>query len=320
MMTHSVDLGQRLLFSPQSDLTLSLQSSVLLLLPSERPFFPLPEHLRKLLCSGCIWVSQATEIKLKIRITCASEPLSSFARFVSQLGDTICKEKVWLATQCCSHPAHNPQLWKDLGLAVLYKSCLFEPGPDSSHILSFGIQRLVDIPDGNKAPKVPNVLRNVTDPVPPADISNVCITCIEVALVYSSASTPTTRLLRQSSQQQSPEKIPLTDFANCNYNEPDCSSEIISATALADDSLLELDNEEASGNWDLSTQTLPILSSFSELEELFQDALKTLVVGHAGRRRKRNQAGADGFQRLSTIAPAVFKPGYREVSSLTLGK
>jgi hypothetical protein len=62
--------------------------------PQGRPNLHNLELLKELLLSGDIWVSQAPEIRLDTRITFVPDMHPSFARFVSQLGDSICKAKV----------------------------------------------------------------------------------------------------------------------------------------------------------------------------------------------------------------------------------
>ncbi|KAL4809050.1 hypothetical protein BDV18DRAFT_157987 [Aspergillus unguis] len=297
-MSHLIDLGQRFFSSQKSELTLFLQASASILLLSEEQSPQFLERVKKLLLSGHIWVSQAAEVKLVVRIVLEFDLHPSFTCFVSRLGDIICKAK----------------MWSDLGLIVLYKSCIFEPGEAlSTYILSFGVQKHIGTQVGVKTRNLPRILRDVADASPPADISTARLTSIDVRLSFHRAHKNTMQHSQQESHNKSQGNTVPARFDERIYDDvPYAPGSTSSTDAKNDDLLFGLDFEETNEDCDLSSQAAHKLPVVSELEVLFQDALMTLVFGYAARRRSRNQTGPDGFHSLSSIAPSVFKPGYRE--------
>ncbi|KAL4785752.1 hypothetical protein BJX76DRAFT_355800 [Aspergillus varians] len=271
-----------------------------MLLPPESPVLHDSERMKEALCSGNIWVSQVPELSFNIRIASASDLYPSFARFVSQLGDSVCKAK----------------MWSDLGLAVLYKSCIYEPEQTSpTYILSFGIQRRLGPSEKTKAPKVPKILRDACDAIPPTDIPTAHITSIDVRLKYNyNYKQCVTRCPQQESDDQSHDITQSTAFGDGNWEGIHCLQKSISTTSEINDPILE-HQWEKSEKWEPVNYSSPESSNSLEFSALFQEALKALVLGDATRRGNYHLTGMDDFQSLSRIAASVFKPGYHEAMS-----
>ncbi|KAL5000731.1 hypothetical protein BDV10DRAFT_192756 [Aspergillus recurvatus] len=268
-----------------------------MLLPPGRPNLHDLEHLRELLFSGDIWVSQAPELRLDVHITSVPDLLPPFARFVSQLGDSICKAK----------------MWSDLELSVSYKSCIY--GPEQTlptYILSFGIQRCLGRVQRTTMPRLPKVLRDVNDAIPPDCIPTVRMTSIDVRMVYSRNNHECIRSPQQGWHDGGHNIIQLTQFndlaGRCAYHSPDG----ISATMKADNQLLENEAEEMSEGREHPGHSISDTPSSLGFGALFQEGLKTLVFGDTVRRRRKSRTRPDDFKSLSRIAPSVFKLSYRE--------
>ncbi|KAL4819124.1 hypothetical protein BDW67DRAFT_155286 [Aspergillus spinulosporus] len=289
-MTCSIHLGQKHFSTPVSDLTLSLQASVSMLPPRGRPNLHNLELLKELLLSGDIWVSQAPEIRLGVRITFVPDMQPFFARFVSQIGDSICKAK----------------MWSDLELSVSYKSCVYGPEQTPTYILSFGIQRCFGLVQ-RTTPRLPKVLKDVSDAIPPAEIPAVHITSIDVRMEYSHNTSQCTWSWQQGCDDEGHSVIRLAQF-----NDQVCQGAYWPNNNLtvieADSGQLEIDAED----WEHPDHSKSKKFPFSEIGALFQEGLKTLIFGDSTLRRRNNRTGSDDFKSLSRIAPSIFKLGYRE--------
>ncbi|KAL4763267.1 uncharacterized protein BDW70DRAFT_148742 [Aspergillus foveolatus] len=262
--------------------------------PRGRPNLHNLELLKELLLSGDIWVSQAPEIRLDVHITFVPDLHLSFARFVSQLGDSICKAK----------------MWSDLELSVSYKSCVYGPEQTPTYNLSFGIQRSFGLVQ-RTTPRLPKVLKDVSDAIPPSEIPAVHMTSIDVRMEYSHKTSQCIRSWQQGCDDGGNNIVQLVQF-----NDRVCQGAYWLDDNLtvieADDGRLEIDAEEMSEGWQHPDHSISKKSSFSEFGALFQEGLKTLIFGDTALRRKKNRTGPDDFKSLSRIAPSIFKLGYRE--------
>ncbi|KAL4740306.1 hypothetical protein BDV11DRAFT_214467 [Aspergillus similis] len=262
--------------------------------PRGRPNLHNLELLKELLLSGDIWVSQAPEIRLDIRITFVPDLHPSFARFVSQLGDSICKAK----------------MWSDLELSVSYKSCVYGPEETPTYILSFGIQKCFGLVQ-RTTPRSPKVLKDVSDAIPPGEIPAAHITSIDVRMDYSHNTNQCTRSWQQGCDDGGHNIVQLVQF-----NERVCQGAYWPNDNLTiiegDNGRLEIDAEGTSEDWEHSDHSISKKFPFSEFGALFHEGLNILIYGDTALRRRKNQTGPDDFKSLSKIAPSVFKLGYRK--------
>lgn len=208
------------------------------------------------------------------------------------------------------------QIWADLDLVVLYKSCIFEPGQGcSTYVLSFGIQKRLGSAEKTKARKLPEILRDHSDPIPPINIPTARLTSIDVLLEYTHVYK---QCIKRSQQLHPHDKngdiIQSAEFGDWDWDGAQYSQENIAINTETLGPIFEhgfrRSNEESE---QLNHSTL-ISSNSLGLGELFQEAIMALVLGNVARRRNNTETGSSGFQSLSKIAPGVFKPGYREVS------
>jgi hypothetical protein len=314
-MSCSIDLGQRDFFSSVSDLKLSLHAFASILLSPESPFLhdSESEHLKEALCSGDIWISQLPELKFEILISSSSDLHLSLAHLVPHLGDSICKAKVSLKEQDWLIKLIKFQMWSDLGLDILYRSCILEQKqPSSTYSLSFGIRKRIGPPEKTKAARLPKILRNIGEAIPPNNIATARIISIDVRLEYKhNHQHCITGVTQTKPQHQRDGTIQSPELSDCDRM--NCSPERISTTAESSEFTL---HEYIMGPEDREpvSQSMPESFSSSDFGALFRDGLRTLVWGDARRRGRRKQTEMEGFQSLSSIAPSVFKPGYREVS------
>ncbi|KAL4964787.1 uncharacterized protein BDV14DRAFT_200599 [Aspergillus stella-maris] len=289
-MSCSIDLGQRLFSSSNSGLNLSLQASALILLAAESPLLNNSQQLKEVLTSGDLWVTQTPELKLNL---CVASGVDLHPSFISQVGQIVCRAK----------------MWSDLGLAVAYKSCVYEPTQTSTTcLLSFGIQKRLGHPPRARGVRIPKLLRDVPDAIPPTGVPTGRISTINVRLQYSHVS------------QQYPSQHPLQDLASIGkdttaltelgdwYMDVMDRSRVMDPTVEeASDLFTELDLDGPNDRWDDSNP--------SEFGTLFQDALAILVFGDKRWSKRHNRIAddrKDGFVDLSRIAPSVFKIGYSE--------
>ncbi|KAL4755249.1 hypothetical protein BDW72DRAFT_200264 [Aspergillus terricola var. indicus] len=257
--------------------------------PRGRPNLYNLELLKELLLSGDIWVSQAPEIRLNVHITFVPDLHPSFPRFVSQLGDSICKAK----------------MWSDLELSVSYKSCVYGAEQTPAYTLSFGIQRCFGLVQ--TTPRLPKILKDVSDAIPPGDIPAVSITSIDIRMEYSHDTNQCARPLQQG-YDDGGHKIHFNDRVCQGTYWPNDNLTVIEA----DNGRLEIDAEEMSEGWEHPDHSISKKPPFSEFGALFQEGLKTLINGDTALRRRKNRTGPDDFKSLSRIAPSIFKLGYRK--------
>ncbi|CEL02633.1 hypothetical protein ASPCAL03799 [Aspergillus calidoustus] len=169
-MNQTIQLGERSFSSPVLDLELSVRASATIS-SSDSSNLPCdPGRLRELLCSGSVWVSQAPGLDMNLTIACTPGLHDLIGHFASQLGDAICEAKIW----------------SELGLSALYQSCIQSPDQIPPEIeLSFGIQRRLDSTEAAKKCRVPKVLRNLGDFLPPPRVPTAYITSVDILLGYN---------------------------------------------------------------------------------------------------------------------------------------
>lgn len=202
-------------------------------------------------------------------------------------------------------------MWSDLELSVSYKSCVYGPEQTPTYILSFGIQRSFGLVQ-RTTPRLPKVLKDVSDAIPPGEIPAVHMTSIDVRMEYSHKTSQCTRSWQQGCDDGSNNIVQLVQFNDrvCQGAYwPDDNLTVIEA----DDGRLEIDAEEMGEGWQHPDHSISRKSSLSEFGALFQEGLKTLIFGDTALRRKKNRTRPDDFKSLSRIAPSIFKLGYREV-------
>ncbi|KAL2833382.1 hypothetical protein BDW59DRAFT_156878 [Aspergillus cavernicola] len=302
-MSCSIDLGQKIFPSSVSDLNLSLRASASIQLPSQSPALGDSEHLKKALCSGNLWVYQAPELILSICIGFGSESHRSFAHFASQSGDTICKAK----------------MWSELGLSVLYKSCIQRAS--STIELSFGIQKRLGPPENTRPPRLPNILKNLGNLHPFADVPTACITSIDVVLEYDyhhhrhiGPSTPSPTISAAILEEADDEDHDM--IQTIDHDDLDCDGLYGPPSSIPNgqeirDSVSEEELKISKGKWDSDSYHMFERFDSKELVTLFREGLKALVWGDASQDNE-NQARTDAFHSLSRIAPSVFKSRYSD--------
>ncbi|KAL4978054.1 hypothetical protein BDW66DRAFT_149488 [Aspergillus desertorum] len=267
-----------------------------MLLPPERPNLQDLERLKELLFSGYIWVSQAPELRLDIRITSVPDLHPFLARFVSQLGDSTCKAK----------------MWSDLELSVSYKSCVY--GSEQTlptYILSFGIQKRLGRVQ-RATPRLPKVLRDVSDASPPDGIPAVRMTSVNVRMEYSHNDQECTRFSQKGWHDEDHRIVqipkPIDQAGRWAHHRPPGG---ISTIVKADNRLLKKDAHEMRKSWEHPDHTFSETPS-AEFGALFQEGLKSLVFGETARRHRKSRTSPHDFKSLSRIAPSVFRLSYRE--------
>ncbi|KAL4921218.1 hypothetical protein BDW62DRAFT_198226 [Aspergillus aurantiobrunneus] len=203
-------------------------------------------------------------------------------------------------------------MWEDLELAVSYKSCIYEPERTSTYVLSFGIQKRLQPSQNTKTQKVPRILKNSCDAIPPAEIRTARLTSIDVRLEYNYNYKRRKARLPQQELHDENHDILSTEFEDLDREMVHYSSRKIKTVAEANDSLLDHDVGEMGDGWGSFSFSMPKSSNSSEFGTLLQQGLTALIFEDTTRRRNNNQTGTDDLQNLSRIAPSVFKPGYRE--------
>ncbi|KAJ0420750.1 hypothetical protein BJY00DRAFT_283468 [Aspergillus carlsbadensis] len=302
-MSHIIQLGERNFSSSSSalDLELTIRASATIS-SSDSSNLPCDKgHLKELLCSSSVWVSQAPGLEMNLTIACTPGLHDSIAHFESQLGDAICEAKIW----------------SELGLSALYKSCIQTSDQVPPEIkLSFGIQRRLDSTEAATKCRVPKVLRNLGDFLPPHRVPAAYITSVDILLYYDHKSH---RDRTSAPCSTIPEDLrgfedilQLPEFEDLNSDGATLSPGSISSATESRDIIIDKNLREMDeGQKPDSFSPLGAVSS-SELSKLFQDGFRTLILGHVGRRRRDNSPRTESFQGLSRIAPTVFKPQYLE--------
>ncbi|KAL3487095.1 hypothetical protein BJX62DRAFT_241316 [Aspergillus germanicus] len=240
-----------------------------------------------------------------MNITIASTPglHDSIAHFASQLGEAICEA----------------QIWPELGLSALYKSWIQTPDQKPPKIeLSFGLQRRLDSTEATKKCRVPKILRNLGDFLPPPRVPTAHITSVDILLDYNHKShrdrayAPcfTVPASPGEDSQSFEDILQLHEAEDLDSDGVHLSPGIISSATESGDTIFDESPKEVNETQQLDR--LPPVGpvSPSDLRKLFQIGFRTLISGHVGRRRRDDSPRTRSFQGLSRIAPAVFKPQY----------
>lgn len=207
------------------------------------------------------------------------------------------------------------QTWSDLGFAATLKSC------DHTHgsCLVFGLRRRTEASNIARGRSVPIKLRNPPDAYPPSNIPSASLVSVDIGLEYSCQS-------EHGQRHRSP-------------TVPSENSQISVSTGLQQYSQqgfigtgAETENPASSGNAfsrSASDHTLYLPSSsnfysFSQgttnnqltqdLLQLLDFGLQRLTISASIKDPQIQEFGTNTLQNLSKIAPAVFSPGYRDVS------
>lgn len=98
-MSFTLDLGTSVLHSPGYNLKLTQHATALIVPPSGTTGLDEIKDFESLLHRGEIWLIQASELKLQIRISVGPQLSRLASPFFSQVGEVLCHSKV------CFHAA-----------------------------------------------------------------------------------------------------------------------------------------------------------------------------------------------------------------------
>ncbi|KAL2852818.1 hypothetical protein BJY01DRAFT_86731 [Aspergillus pseudoustus] len=305
-MSYTIQLGESVFSSPVSDLKLSILASATILLPSDSPILHWEtQRLKGLLCAGSLWVLQAPELKMVISVVCTPDLDESTAHFASQLGDAIREAKIW----------------SELGLSTLYKSCIQTLEHASPKFeLSFGMQRRIDLTERASARWVPKILRNLGDFLPPPGVPTACITSVDIHLKYDRTyrggrgyGVSSTEIGLLSEKLQGFEDLlQMIEFHNMNHDQIHPSLLSIPNVSAIPDMIFDGSFQILETEPGLESSFFSQAWNLQDLASLFQDGLRTLVLGQEKRRNDCNPPMPESLQSLSGIAPVVFKPRHSE--------
>jgi hypothetical protein len=215
-------------------------------------------------------------------------------------------------------------MWSDLDLSVVYKSCIHKLEQASPTIeLSFGIQKRLENPEKVAGRKVPNILKDPGDLIPPADMRTACITSIDVTLEYSRVDdqrlrtyTPyciASRALHKETYAEEDDIIPINELGDLGWDGVHCLLGSTSTSRGSSDSIPGEEFRSSKEGWGSDCYLLSELPNSLDLEALLREGFRTMVWGDATQEGNKNQPGTENFLNLSRIAPLVFKPGYYDV-------
>ncbi|PLB54417.1 hypothetical protein P170DRAFT_505180 [Aspergillus steynii IBT 23096] len=311
-MTFNFDLGTETFSLATSDLDFILHASAVISTPpgTWNPWST--ESFRKELVAGSIWVDNDASLQLHLYISfdAESELSSSRSRFVSRLGDILCKSK----------------FWSELGLEA--SSADYNDGshghyPPTSH-LSFNLRKSNRTSTILKTSRIPAALQSPGD-APPIDICpTVFLSTVKVRLEYTRSSLPTCHLLPSC-------PIPETALAPIRHTgyshqkiafvpqSPETAIQFEQAQICPDQPQSVAKELEAFHCLIPETDLHPApnyLSSSKELSTLISAALETMIVGESSHKcpPKVQSSSKQALVPISRIAPSIFSPGYREVS------
>ncbi|KAL3468292.1 hypothetical protein BJX64DRAFT_282470 [Aspergillus heterothallicus] len=277
-------------------------------------------RLEELLYSGRAWVSQAPELGLSISISCTPDLDDPIAQFASQLGDSICEAKVNTPLPHTHSSLRTSQIWSELELSTIYKSCIQTQDKAAPKIkLSFGIQSRINSTEPKTTRRVPIILRNLGDFLPPSDVPTACMASVDIHLQYdhkyrrrrARTPSPTAASFLPDKSQKNESFLRAIGPQNSDCTETPLSPRSLSSVTISTDTIFDRNLQKT------DMKSAPEESSLSEawslqIVSLFQNGFKMLVLGQGKPRREGNLRTPATLQSLSRIAPAVFKPQHLE--------
>lgn len=93
-MALTIDLGRSIFCSSGFDLNLTQNATALIIPPTGTSIPKKTQSLEELLEAGEVWLDQAPEIKLQIRIVVGPGLVGPASTFFSQIGEILCHSKV----------------------------------------------------------------------------------------------------------------------------------------------------------------------------------------------------------------------------------
>ncbi|RAK72354.1 uncharacterized protein BO72DRAFT_521031 [Aspergillus fijiensis CBS 313.89] len=290
-MEATIDLGRADFHSSDSTLTLTMNASIFIQSRRRPQIAARDMHLIHLMTMRRAWVAEAPEIKLNISINAHNVSNVTVSTFVPVVGEMLC----------------NAKLWKELGLAIMYKSCeYFDHKTPPSFQLAFGIGRSLIQPAvlPTVSRRVPKAVQASGKPIPPPYIETFSISTVNISLAFMPTDPevqPHPPALIMSSEL---DKRDIPEFSDTR----DFTEELADMDNSPDSTMLSSPpTEPAAGSCNANHQAL---------HHLLRAGLSYLLIGNS---HEQGQTEPDPetaqLQSLPRMAPSVFSPGYSEAMS-----
>ncbi|PYI29330.1 hypothetical protein BP00DRAFT_496754 [Aspergillus indologenus CBS 114.80] len=316
-METTIDLGRADFHSSDSTLTLTMDVSIFIQSHRRPQSAARDMPLIQLMAMGRVWVAEAPEIKLNLFINAHNVPNVTVSTFVPVVGEMLC----------------NAKLWKELGLAIMYKSCeyLDQKAPPSFQ-LAFGVGRSLTQPAllTTVSRRVPKVLQAPGKLIPPPYIESIRISTINITLdfmsTYPEVVQPHPPALIMASYGEMAWKAPGPELEELELESTFQSSQLgernISELSNTRDFTEELaDMDDSPDSTILSSPpTEPAVRSSNvnhqALHHLLRAGMSYLFVGNSPEQGQTEPEPETGqLQSLPRMAPSVFSLGYNEAMS-----
>lgn len=284
-----------------------------------------------------LWITEAPELELRIFVTVDPAIEAVGRTFAAGLKEELCNSKV------CPEDYHSPgkmwfshsncmQVWADLGFDIIHKS---HPKVETStapgtHRLEFGLCRRNSLLATVNTGRLPQILQNPPEAYAPSDVPTACLASIDLHLQYAYCSglqQPETQIVETSRCKHGDEtELP---YGPCSMQFTHSTGKFAVATfvlSTMEDSVLPFDqpfNVSGSSHIEPATQRNKIETDeqiSSQFLELFDFGLQKLILSGVIRNHHIQMVGKNKLQNLSVLAPTVFNPEYREVSTSVPGK
>lgn len=304
-MAQTLDLGKSTLRIRDSKLQLRLAASAHFNQSPSHPTPEIPIDLSQLSNLESIWITEAPELELRFWIG-GNWDQNEAAAFISKLRDKLCDMEVcagkyfsnWRLTSLL-------QIWSDLGFSVeLKRYCIETSG---FHFLQLGMHRGCLARNHTTGRTLPGSMTNPPDARPPPGVPVATLASIDVRLEYRFQAKDVSQ-----AEDCSVLEVSLLGQGTSVVSSPHVLEEMVETKIL-----LPMHDENSYAA--VRQQTVRISGkrspSSEELFRLFDLGIQRLIISNSIKDPTVSVSQKSTIKSFADIFPAVFDPGYRDVSS-----
>lgn len=213
------------------------------------------------------------------------------------------------------------QAWSNLGFTIILKTRGSDKHTDNciAHCFTFGLCRATRRPNPTKGRTLPDVLRNPPDAHAPPDVPTISLASIDIyaEYTYPQPEENTCRMTQYNVGPLSQLQLPFP-FAGCYYPVKaktfEAAARPLSSHEAAMPSAKHCTFLENHALEQHLPSHVPVDCTSEIMLRLIDFGLRKLIISPTTKDRQIKVVGENTLKSLSNLAPAVFNPGYREVS------
>lgn len=213
------------------------------------------------------------------------------------------------------------QAWSNLGFTIILKTRGSDKHTDNciAHCFKFGLCRATRRPNPTKGRALPDVLRNPPDAHAPPGAPTISLASIDIYAEYAylQPELNTCRMIQYDAEPLSQLQLPFP-FAGCYYPVRANTFEVAAISLIpCEPAMPPAKHYSFLGSHALEQHLpphVPVDCTSEIMLRLIDFGLRKLIVSPTTKDSQIKVVGENTLKSLSTLAPAVFNPGYREVS------